>query len=392
MKLRKAFKFSIYPTESQAAELARQFGHARFVYNFYRAAREGFYLDTGEGLSYEDCAEHLKDILKADYPWLKEADSQVLQQKLKDLDRAYKNLFAKRAEYPNFKAKHEDQSIRYPQRFKIKHATIYLPKVGWVRMVKHRAIKGTPKNVTVTKTKSDRYFVSIQCEMKAKTVLEPKPTAVGIDLGLTTFATLSTGEKSETPKFLRRSLRRVKIRQRRLSRKVKGGNNRHKARLPLARIHEKVANQRKDFQHKLSRNLANRFGSISFESLNVSGLLKNHNLAQAISDAAWSQFVGFCEYKASWVGGQVLRVDRCFPSSKLCADCGEKHRHLTLSVRQWVCLNCGVLHDRDINAAVNILKKATVGATESHATGDTSASVRASAHEQVLAVESGSRG
>jgi putative transposase len=392
VKLRKAFKFRIYPTENQAAELAIQFGHARFVYNFYRAAREGYYLDTGEGLSYEDCAEHLKDILKADYPWLKEADSQTLQQKLKDLDRAYKNFFDKRADYPNFKAKHEDQSIRYPQRFKIKHASIYLPKVGWVRMVKHRAIKGTPKNVTVTKTKSGRYFVSIQCEIKVQRVPEPEEAAVGVDLGLTPFATLSTGEKSETPKFLRRSMRRVKIRQRRLSRKVKGSNNRHKARLPLARIHEKVANQRKDFQHKLSRDLVDQFGSISFESLNVNGMLKNHNLAQAISDAAWSQFVGCCEYKATQAGGQVLRVDRFFPSSKLCADCGEKHRHLTLSVRQWVCLNCGVLHDRDINAAVNILNQTTLGARESYACGVTSASVGASAHEQVLAVPSTSLG
>jgi putative transposase len=196
----------------------------------------------------------------------------------------------------------------------------------------------------------------------------------------------STGEKVEIPKFLRRSLRWRILTQR------KGSSNRHKAGLALARIHEKVANQRKDFQHKLSRDLVDRFGSISFESLNVNGMLKNHNLAQAISDAAWSQFVGFCEYKTGWVGRQVLRVDRFFFSSKLCSDCGEKHRHLTLSVRQWVCLNCGVLHDRDINAATNILKQTTLGARESHASGDMSASVRASAHEQVLAVPSSSLG
>jgi putative transposase len=202
---------------------------------------------------------------------------------------------------------------------------------------------------------------------------------VGIDLGLTTFATLSTGEKIDKPKYLHRSERRLKIRQRRLSRKVKGSKHRNHARQPLAVLHEKVANQRKDFQHKLSRNLVDRFGSISFESLNVNGMLKNHKLAKAISDAAWSQFVGFCEDKAGWAGGQVLRVDRFFPSSKLCSDCGEKNHRLTLNIRQWVCLNCGVIHDRDENAAINILKQTTVGATESHATGVTTVEVGRSA-------------
>jgi putative transposase len=188
-------------------------------------------------------------------------------------------------------------------------------------------------------------------------------------LGLTTFATLSTGEKIEKPKYLHRSQRRLAIRQRRLSRKKKGSKHRNAVRLPVAKLHERVANQRKDYQHKLSRTLVDRFGSISFESLNIAGMVKNHSLAKAISDAAWGQFVGFCEYKAAWANSQVLRVDRFFPSSKLCSDCGEKHKNLTLNVRQWVCVACGVIHDRDTNAAINILNQTTLGARESHATG-----------------------
>ena len=369
MIVQKAFKFRVYPNKTQQAELANQFGAARFVYNHYRAVREGYYLDTGTGLSYRDCADDLSDRLKVAYPWLKEADSQTLQQVLKDLERAYQNFFAGRADYPNFKSKHDKQSIRYPQRFKLNNKRIYLPKVGWVKGVFHRPIEGQMKNCAVSKTKSGRYFVSIQCEMEIDDPT-PNPEAIAIDLGLTTFATLSNEDKREKPKHLYRSQRRLTIRQRRLSRKRKGSKHRQHARLPVAILHERVANQRSDFQHKLSRELVNQYGSISFESLNVAGMVKNHHLAKSISDAAWSQFVGYCEYKAKWANGQILRVDRFFPSSKLCSDCGHKNKSLTLNVRQWVCLNCGSIHDRDVNAAKNILNQSTAGAAESYATGD----------------------
>lgn len=384
MLIRKAFKFRICPNRTQQAALVQQFGAARFVYNHYRAVREGYYLDTGAGLTYNDCATDLTDTLKVDYPWLKQADSQVLQQVLKDLDRAYVNFFAGRAAYPNFHSKHANQSIRYPQRFKLNGKRIYLPKVGWVKGVFHRDIEGKMKNCTVTKTKSGRYFVSIQCEIE---IIDPTPKAeaIGIDLGLTTFAALSNGKKHAKLKHLHKSERRLKIYQRRLSRKVKGSKSRNKARLPLAKLHERIANQRKDYQHKLSRQLVDRFGSIAFEALNISGMVRNHNLAKAISDAAWSQFVGFCEYKAKWANAQVLRVDRFLASSQICSACGAKNKNLTLNMRQWACLSCGSIHDRDENAAKNILNKATVGATESYAGGEMSASVRASAPEaQVL--------
>ncbi len=366
MEIRKAFKFRIYPNKSQQAELAKQFGAVRFVYNHYRAVREGYYLDTGTGLTYNDCALDLADILKVDYPWLKDADSQTMQQVLKDLDKAYKNFFDGRAGYPNFHSKHDKQSIRYPQRFKVNGKRIYLPKVGWVKSVFHRPLAGKMKNCTVSKTKSGCYFISIQCEMEVEDPT-PKSTQIGIDLGLKTFVKLSDGDERQKPKHLYRRERRLKIRQRRLSRKVKGSNSRRQARLPVAVLHERIANQRKDFQHKLSRELVDKYGVIAFESLNVASMVKNHNLAKAISDASWSQFVGFCEYKQAWANGQVLRVDRFFPSSKLCSDCGHKNKNLTLNIRQWACLNCGSIHDRDTNAAINILNQATAGVAESYA-------------------------
>lgn len=366
--IRKAFKFRIYPDSEQKDKLAVQFGCSRFVYNHYRAVREGYYQDTGTGLTYNDCAVDLTERLKVDHPWLKEADSQAIQQALMDLDKAYKNFFEGRADYPKFKKKHGKQSIRYPQRFKVEGGNVYLPKVGWVKAILHRKIEGQMKNATVSKTKTGKFFVSIQCEVEHDQPAQ-KPTKVGIDLGLTTFATFSTGDKVEKPKHFYASERRLKIRQRRLSRKIKGSNSRGKARFAVAAIHEKIANQRKDFHHKLSRAIVDTFGVIAFESLNINGMVKNHNLAKSIADAGWNQFVNFVEYKAAWAGGEVLRVDRFFPSSKLCSDCGTKHKSLTLNIRQWVCTECGVIHDRDENAAINILKESTRGARESYADG-----------------------
>lgn len=351
--MKKAFKFRSYPDRDQADELDRQFGYTRFVYNHYRAVREEYYQETNSGLNYHDCAADLSERLKAEHPWLKDADSQALQQVLKDLDRAYVNFFAGRADYPKFKRKHAKQSMRYPQRFKLDGNKIYLPKVGWVKIVRHRRIEGEMKNCTVSKTKTGKFFVAIQCEVE-HTTPEQKPDSVGIDLGLSTFATLSTGEKVAPPKHLRKAERRLQIRQRRLSRKVKGSNSRAKARRTVAVSHEKVANQRCDFHHQLSRQIVNRFGVIGLEDLSVKGMIRNHHLAKSIADAGWSQFVQFVTYKAGWAGGEIVKHDRWFASSRICNDCGEKNHSLTLSDRQWVCLSCGVLHDRDENAAKNL--------------------------------------
>jgi putative transposase len=214
-------------------------------------------------------------------------------------------------------------------------------------------------------------------------VLDPEPRnepKAGVDLGLIDFIVTSDGEKVPAPKYLRRAERRLKIRQRRLSRKAKGSQNREKARQRVALQHEKVANQRKDFQHKQSHHLVADYGWIVFEHLNIAGMLRNHNLAKSISDAGWGQFVRFCEYKAAWTGGTVEKADRFFPSTRLCSACDGIADHLRLSDRMWVCLDCGAIHDRDENAAINLLKQSTAGAAETHASGDT-IPVRGSAQE-----------
>jgi putative transposase len=322
VKINAGFKYRIYPNQVQQQALAVQFGHSRFVYNLYLAVRRDYYAATGNSSSYNTCANDLTQLKKErEHTWLKEGDSQVLQQSLKDLDAAYSRLFKGLGGYPKFKSRHHKQSIRYPQRFKLNGDTIYLPKVGWVKMVLHRDIRGKMKSCTVSKTKTGKYFVSILCQWEQEQP-DSLPESVGIDLGISHFAILSNGEKIDNPRHLKRSERRLKIRQRRLSRKQKGSNNRSQARHCVAATHERVANQRRDFHHKVSRELAGRFGYIALESLNVSGMLQNHKLAKAISEMGWSQFVGFLKYKQDWKGGVVEQIDRWFPSSKTCSACG----------------------------------------------------------------------
>jgi len=395
MTVRKGFRFRIYPNTEQESRLAVQFGHTRFVYNHYLALRSRSYEETGKHLTYTATAGDLVRLkAEAGFDWLREADSQVLQQALMDLQRAFNNYFhmwregtlpsnvgkAPRKDgqprgYPRFKSKHHVQSVRYPQRFKLNAAgnRIYLPKVGGVKVVVHRPLEGVMKNCTVSKAKSGKYFVSIQCEIEGD---EPKPRteepAVGIDLGLMAFITTSEGEKIAPPKYLRRAERRLKLRQRQLSRKAKGSRNREKARRRVALQHERVANQRRDFHHQLSRKLVDDFGHIAFEDLNIRGMLGNHALAKSIQDAGWGQFIRFCEYKQAWAGGTTSKADRFFPSSKACSVCRGLNHGMTLSDREWVCLECGAVHDRDENAAINILKVSTAGAAESHASGDMS--------------------
>ena len=343
-------------------------GHARFVYNYALNARKEHYRKTGKGLSYSATAKMLPG-MKKELNWLREADSQVLQQKLRDLDRAYVNFFQKRARYPRFKAKHSRQSIRYPQRFRFIGNRIRLPKVGDVKIILHRRMEGVAKNVTVSKNKSGRYFASVQCEVVIPESDNGLPP-VGVDLGIKHFATLSTGKKIGHPSYLRKSERKLVRLQRRLSRKKKGSANRGKMRLRVARLHEYVANQRKDFLDRQSYRLTTQFGAIGPESLNVRGMVRNHCLAKSVSDSGWGMFVRQCEYKAIANGSSVHHAGRFFPSGKMCNVCGVVNPDLKLRDRSWTCGNCGTEHDRDINAAVNPEKLCTVGATGFKACGE----------------------
>jgi putative transposase len=367
MIVRKGFKYRIYPNREQQRRLAVQFGHARYIYNWGLAQSQDKYP------GYSRLAKQLP-ILKAseETAWLKEAHSQVLQQSLKDLDRAFQNFFDKRGGYPRYKSKRVRQSIRYPQPKESWIAPdgrhIYLPKVGHVRLILHRPLEGVMKNVTVSKTRCGKYFVSIQVEVE---IAEPvfAGGAVGLDLGLREFVTLSSGEKFAPPQYYRKAQKKRRRLARQLSRKKPGSRNREKARLRLARLDEHIANQRRDFHHKVSRWLVEENQFIGLEDLNVRGMMANHHLAKSIGDAGWSAFVTMLAYKGEWYGCRVEKVSRWYPSSKTCSVCDTEIEAMPLRVRVWQCPVCGVVHDRDVNAAVNILKQSTAGAAGSNAWG-----------------------
>lgn len=370
MLVMRAYKYRIYPNKEVQEKLARQFGCVRFVYNYFLDKRITHYEQTGKGLTYNQTSGMLTK-LKKKLEWLNDAHSQVLQASLGDLDAAYTNFFSGRAKFPNFKSKRGKQSCRYPQGFKFEGNYTYLPKIGWVKTVFHRKLQGTLRRLTVSKTKSGKYFISVVVEEN----IEPHERinrSVGIDLGLKDFLVTSDGYRIPAPKYLRKSEQKLKRLQRQLSRKQEGSNNREKARRRLARQHEKVTNQRKDFQHKTSKWLIDSYDYIALEDLNIKGMVKNHKLAKSIQDAGWGEFVRQLEYKGNWYGADIARIDRFYPSSKRHFACGWIKEDLTLSDREWHCENCGETVDRDINAAMNILNFTTVGTTESNAWGDLS--------------------
>jgi putative transposase len=365
MKINKAFKYRIYPNKEQQAALAVQIGHARWVYNWGLAQSRDKYP------GYNKLAKELPAMKRReDTFWLKGAHSQVLQQSLKDLDAAWQNFFAHRHGRPRFKSKRNRQSIRYPQPKLnwLGEKGIRLPKVGYVKAVFHRPFEGRLKSVTVEKAPSGKYFVVLLAEIEMNEA-QFNGGEVGIDLGLSTFATTSSGEKVAPPKHYRKAQKKRKRLARQWSRKKKGSRNREKARIRLARLDEHIANQRQDFHHKVSRRLVEENQLIGLENLNVKGMMRNHHLAQSIGDAGWSQFVRFLQYKGEWYGCKVERVDRWYPSSKTCSACGHKVEALPLNIRSWVCSVCGTVHDRDVNASINIWRQTTAGAAGSNAWG-----------------------
>nr|WP_250123231.1 transposase [Chroococcidiopsis sp. CCMEE 29] len=337
----------------KAAFLAKCFGCSRFVYNHFLRVTTDVYAEFKKSLRYKEWAKLLVT-LKSEFEWLSEVNSQSLQQTLKDLESAFTRFFKKLGGFPNFKKKSNRQSFRVPQHFSIdENGFLKLPKMTPIKMVIHREILGTPKNVTISKTPFGKYYASIVTELDIPHALL-NGNKIGLDLGLKEFVITSKGEKFENPRYFQKSLRRFKIRQRRLSRK-KGSNNRNKARLTVAKIHEKVANQRLDYQHKISLKLTSENQRISAESLNIKGMVKNRKLAKQISDVAWGNFLTMLEYKGDIYGCEIHYVDRFFPSSKRCSNCGYIKQDLRLSIREWECPECKSFWDRDINAALNLM-------------------------------------
>lgn len=350
-----ATRIRIFPTDEQCQTLAMQFGCARFVYNRALAMKRAAWKESQESLS-RYMLQSLLPQWKQELPWLKDADSQVLQSVLLNLDRAFQNFFEKRARYPKPKKKHHEQSIQYPQRVKLEAARIYLPKVGWVDAKVHREIQGTIKTVTVRKTATGKYFASVLTE-NGESLPEPIQhfeKVEALDLGLSRFATVSTGEVIDNPRFLKNASRNLRRKQKKLSSKKKGSANRTKARLKVAKAHERVANTRNNFHHQHSTRLVRENQAIIAEDLAVKNMVKNHCLAKAISDAGWSQFVRFLAYKLERKGGRLIKVSRFFPSSKTCHACDHRLEELPLSIRVWTCPSCNTVHDRDFNATLTL--------------------------------------
>lgn len=349
-----ATRIRLYPTKQQAAALAVQFGCARWVWNEALAKTQELYRETGKGLNCHAMTVRLPK-LKQEHEWLKEAYSQVLQQSLQNLARAFDNFFAKRGRYPRLKSKHGRQSIQYPQHVKLEGSRIYLPKVGWARCVVHREIVGKIKTVTISRNACGQFHASVLTDDGvALPAVSTDGKAIGIDVGLTHLAITSDGSKFDNPRHLRKAQRNLKRKQQSLSRKKKGSNRRNKALQLVARAHERVACARKDYLHKLSRRIVNENQVIAVETLNVKSMLKNHKLARVVSDAGWGMFMGFIEYKAAREGKAFVKCDRWFPSTKTCSECGYATETKALDVRSWDCPHCGVHHDRDVNGAKNI--------------------------------------
>ena len=354
----KARKYRIYPTNSQKELIHKHCGSVRFLYNLALECKTMAYLGSKVNLSRYDLQKQVVE-LKKELPWLKETNSQSLQVSLLDLDTAYSNLFKGRADFPKFKKMSNRGSFKVPQNVIIKNNLLIIPKFKeGIKIKLHRDLVGTVKQATVSFTPTGKYFVSILCDTVEDLPLKHKITEdnmIGIDLGIKDFAVTSEGEIIENPKFLRNSIDRLKVLQRRASKKQKGSSNRKKANKRVAVLHEKITNQRRDFLHKTSTKLIRENQTICLENLGISNMIKNHNLAQSISDVSWGEFNRMIEYKAEWYGVNILRIGRFAPSSKTCS-CGTINKELTLSDRIWECKSCGRVNERDLLAAKNIKK------------------------------------
>ena len=353
----KGNKYRLYPNKKQVEALAKAFGCCRYIYNKALEYCNKHYEETGEHVFYNELANTFLKEEKKNNSWLKEPYSQSLQQSCMHLEDGFKRFFKHETEHPTFHSKNGEQSVHYPQHVKFINGCFVIPKLGHIRPVLHRPLEGEIRSAVISKTPTGEYYISVLTD-DGKPSPEKVPidedSTIGIDLGIKNYVAFSNGENIENPKYLNKTIDKIKRQSKLVSRKKKGSKNRRKASQRLARSYRKITRQRNDFLHKLSFRIVSENQTIVLETLNIKGMMKNHQLAKSIADASWAKLNTFITYKAEWQGKNVIHIPQFEPTTKVCSNCGFINDNLTLADREWTCPVCGAVHLRDTNAAIVI--------------------------------------